>query len=161
MIRDLIALSDSSKTWIYQADRFLTYDELDNMRPLIFEFLESWTAHRENLMTYGNIFHKRFLVIFVDESIHGASGCSIDASVKFITQLGSQFGIDFFDRATFTYMQEDEIYDIASNELVRAMESGKINEETLFFDNLVSTKGQFLKSWLKPLKSSWHYKFCI
>ena len=60
MIKDLIALEDSSKVWIYQSNRTITYDELDQMRPEIFHFLDQWTSHDKALITYGNIFHQRF-----------------------------------------------------------------------------------------------------
>jgi len=78
MILDLIALENTSRVWLYQADRDLTYDELDDVREDIFNFLGGWTAHAAELHTYGNIFHRRFLGLFVDETAStGASGCSI------------------------------------------------------------------------------------
>jgi hypothetical protein len=105
MVRDLIALENTSKVWIYQADRDITYDELDEMRPEIFQFLEEWTSHNQHLMTYGNVFHRRFLAFFVDETFSGASGCSIDKSVNFVEYLGAKYKINFFDRNTFAYMK--------------------------------------------------------
>ncbi len=159
MILDLIALDDSSKVWIYQSDKEFTYDELDVAREEIFHFLNDWTAHSRELNCYGNIFHKRFLAFFVDESNSYASGCSIDKSVKFVERLGNKLGKDFFDRMTYAYMVDEEIYTIPHAELGTAYAANKINEETFFFDNLVKSKGDFLKNWIKPLKSSWHKRF--
>jgi len=160
MILDLIALDNSSKVWIYQSDEEFTYDELDDAREDIFHFLNDWTAHRAELDCYGNIFHRRFLAFFVDESKAQASGCSIDASVKFVEALGKKMNKNFFDRMTYAYMTEDEeIHTIHHNDLQSAYAEGKIKEDTWFFDNLVKDKGDFLKNWIKPLNTSWHKRF--
>lgn len=159
MILDLIALDNSSKVWIYQSDKEFSYDELDTAREEIYHFLNDWTAHSNALSCYGNIFHKRFLAFFVDESNASASGCGIDKSVKFVESLGKKLGKDFFDRMTYAYMIDEEIFTIAHNDLEVAYASNKINDDTLFFDNLVKSKGDFLNEWIKPLKSSWHTRF--
>lgn len=159
MILDLIALDDSSKVWIYQSDVEFTYDELDEARVDIFNFLSEWTAHSHGLTCYGNIFHKRFLAIFVDETNSSASGCSIDKSVKFVQYLGDKFDKDFFNRMAYAYMIDEEISTIPHTDLSAKYESKEINDDTLFFDNLVTTKADFLKYWIKPLKDSWHSRF--
>ena len=161
MILDLIALENTSRVWLYQADRDLTYDELDDVREDIFNFLGSWTAHAAELHTYGNVFHRRFLGLFVDETASaGASGCSIDSSVRFVQELGGKYGINFFDRMSYDYMDEkEEIHFINHTEMPEAYKNGVIDDNTLFFNHLVKSKGEFLKSWLVPLKESWHFKF--
>ena len=159
MIRDLIALENTSRVWLYQADRMLSYDELDYARPRVMEFLENWTSHNHQLMTYGNIFHRQFLGLFVDESMSGASGCSIDKSVHFVEALGAKLGVDFFNRRRFAYLIDDEVKQIGIDDLKQSYNSGIITENTLFFDNLVSTKGDFLSKWLVPLSDSWINRF--
>lgn len=159
MIRDLIALDDSSKVWVYQSSRALTYEELDDSRPVIFDFLDAWTSHNNKLVTYGNIFHQRFLAFFVDESIAGASGCSIDKSVHFVENLGVELNVDFFDRETFTYLKDDLVQDVKKNDLGHLVKNEIIDMNTLFFDNLVATKHDFIKNWIKPLNNSWHKRF--
>jgi len=159
MILDLIALDDSSKVWIYQSDKEFSYDELDIAREDIYHFLNDWTAHSRELACYGNIFHRRFLAFFVDETNSNASGCSIDKSVKFVEYLGKKLGKDFFDRMTYAYMENDEIFTIPHADLGSAYQAEKIDNDTLFFDNLVKTKGEFLKGWIKPLNESWHTRF--
>ena len=161
MILDLIALDGTSRVWLYQAHRELTYDELDEIREDIFNFLSSWTAHSAELHTYGNVFHRRFLGLFVDQSLAAsASGCSIDASVRFIQELGKKYDIDFFDRMTYCYMDAEEIiHSISHTELPAAYATGLVTDNTLFFDHLVKDKASFLSSWLVPLRDSWHYRF--
>lgn len=159
MILDLIALDDSSKVWIYQADREFTYDELDAIRPELQQFLEDWTSHNNQLMTYGNIFHRRFLAIFVDETLSGASGCSIDASVRYVKSLEQQYNLSLMGRDQVAIMVDEEISTFPLNNLPDEVESKRINNETFVFDNLVKTKGAFLTEWIKPLEQSWHKRF--
>ena len=159
MILDLIALDNSAKVWIYQADREFSYDELDEIRPMIFDFLDHWTSHQNMLMTYGNVFHRRFLAMFVDESLAGASGCSIDASVRFVKQLESHFGVSLMGRDTVAYMIDEEISTLPLNELGSAVSDGRLQADTFVFDNLVKNKDAFLKEWCKPMNESWHKRF--
>lgn len=159
MILDLIALDNSSKVWIYQADREFSYDELDAIRPELQQFLEDWTSHNNQLMTYGNIFHRRFLAIFVDETLSGASGCSIDASVRYIKSLEQKYNVSLMGRDQVATMIDEEIDTIPLNELNQAIADNRITQQTFVFDNLVKTKGDFLKYWIKPLEESWHKRF--
>ncbi len=161
MILDLIALGDNAKVWIYQSDREFSDDQLILARKMIHDFLIQWTAHQQELHCYGNIFHRRFLGLFVDENARAyASGCSIDASVKWVEHLGQVLGCDFFDRMTYYYMDEDErIKKVHHSDMPDYYAQGIIDDQTLFFDNLVKTKKDFLDHWLVPLKDSWHQRF--
>lgn len=162
MIRELIALEDEARVWIYQADKFLTEEETVYARRQLHQFMKNWTSHNNELLTYGNIFHRRFLALFVDESMAHTSGCSIDSSVAFVKSLGTELNVDFFDRMNYAYfenVEEKHIKMIAHQDLSDHYNQGKINDDTLFIDNLVKTKGEFLTQWVKPLKESWHHRF--
>lgn len=159
MILDLIALDDSAKVWIYQADRELSYEELDQVRPMIFQFLDEWTSHSQSLMTYGNVFHRRFLALFVDESISGASGCAIDASVRFVKSLEEHLGISLLERDEIAFLQGEMISTIPLSEIGDAVSNGQLFMDTLVFDNLVKNKEEFLKKWVSPLESTWLKRF--
>jgi hypothetical protein len=126
---------------------------------MIFDFLDQWTSHQNMLMTYGNVFHRRFLAMFVDESLAGASGCSIDASVRFVKQLESHFGVSLMGRDTVAYMIDEEISTLPLNELGSAVIDGRLQADTFVFDNLVKNKDAFLKEWCKPMNESWHKRF--
>lgn len=157
MVLDLIALDQSSRVWIYQANRELSYEELEDAREVLFPFLEQWTSHSRELYTYGNIFHRRFLVLFVDSHAStSASGCSIDSSVRFVQQLGNQLNIDFFDRLNFCYLDhEEEVRSVNRMQLKESYANGVITDHTIFFDNLVENKKDFLERWTTELDESW------
>lgn len=156
---ELIALDDQSKVWIYQADRFFTDDEMDEIIPAIRQFVTEWVSHSNQLRAYGNLFHHRFICLFVDETNSHASGCSIDSSVRFIKEIGRKYDVDLMGRTEFAYLYEDEVHSIAMQSLSDAVQKDKIQMDTLFFDHNVKTKVEFLAEWLKPLKDSWHKRF--
>lgn len=157
---ELIALDENSKVWIYQADRFFSDDEMDEIIPAINEFVTQWVSHSRQLKAYGNLFHHKFICLFVDESANAsASGCSIDSSVRFIKEIGAKYNTNMMGRTEFCFLQDDVVHTIEMNELADAFANKRIDNETLFFDNNVKTKETFLKGWVKPLNESWHKRF--
>lgn len=159
MLRDLIALPDTSRVWIYQADRPITYDEIDIVRPLLYDFATNWNSHGIDVQSYANVFHMRFFVMVADESNLGVSGCSIDSSVHLMKTIESRIGVDLFNRMLYTYFLDEEIETVHHAEIKEAYDSGVINDNTLFFNNLVETKEMFLRDWVKPLKDSFQASF--
>ena len=63
------------------------------------------------------------------------------------------------ERDHFAYIKNDDVKVVHMSELTRKVEKGEIDNETLFFDHLVSSKEDFLQAWLKPLGESWHKRF--
>ncbi len=160
MLRDLIALPNESKVWVYQGDREFTYDEMDDIREALYDFVENWESHGMPVQGYGNIFHRRFLVFVADESGHGVSGCSTDKSVNLVKYLGQRFNAQFFDRWMFAFMDEqEEIFTLSKDEFAQKYSSNELNEDSLIFDPLVKTKAEFLERWIIPIKDSWHKQF--
>lgn len=149
-------LDDHSRVWIYQSNKELTDIEAEQIRTLLADFTEQWTSHNRMLKAYSNIYYNRFLVMMVDETQADASGCSIDKSVHFIQYLEKRFGIHLLDRMLFTWKQGEKIKIAPKDEFSDLYQDGQISDDTLVFDNLVSEKWQFEKSWIKPLKESWH-----
>jgi len=149
-------LHNDSRVWIYQSNRQLSDAEVERLRPVIRSFTTQWVSHSQQLKAFGDIFYNQFIVLMVDESQAGASGCSIDKSVYFVKEIENALQIDLFDRLNFTYKDGNEIKMAQRDDFARLFSEGKINDETLVFDNLVKTKKEFDETWLKPLKESWH-----
>jgi len=158
MRRDLIALPEASRVWIYQADRPLSYELSDQIKADLYDFSMSWSSHGKELDSYGHLFHFQFIVLVADGT-NLPSGCSIDSSVHFIEALGKKYKVDFFGRTTFAYMENNQVKTVDSKDLAELYRNNTINAETLMFDNLVSTKETFIDGWIKPLAESWHKKF--
>ncbi len=117
-------------------------------------FAKAWTAHGSNLKASGEVRFNRFIILMVDESNAGASGCSIDKSVHFIKSLEQQYGVDFFNRLLFAWKEGDTIQVSTLDALPDLYTNQEISDETIVFNNNVTTKQQFEESWMLPLKNS-------
>jgi hypothetical protein len=146
----------TSRIWIYQSNQPIPTEKTVELTAHIQQFTQQWTAHNQALRAYGELRDQRFIILMVDESQAGASGCSIDKSVHFVKHLEQAFGLNLFDRMTFTYQENGEIKAAPREEFAQLFAEGIINEETLVFDNLVKNKEEFEKSWVKKLGESWH-----
>ena len=152
--------SDQSRIWVYQSNREFTESEVGEMNAHLAKFAQKWVSHQHQLIAHGEVLHQRFVVLMVDDvQGNGASGCSIDASVKFVQELGKAYRTDLFNRLEFAYFDEGKVKVIHKTELPKLLEEGVISEETLFFDNLVKDKGALKDRWMVPLKDSWHRRF--
>lgn len=158
MRRDLIALPDNSRVWIYQSNRKMTEDEQDKIRHHLVHFSNEWSSHGQEVDCYTQVFHHYFLVFVADEN-KLISGCSIDSSVHLIQNLGAHFNLDFFDRLNFLYFNNSDIERINHTEFSRAVKEGVIKPDTLIFDNLVNTKKDFIERWVVEVQNTWFKKY--
>ncbi len=148
-----------SRIWIYQADKNLNKEELVQIQAQLDAFVQQWTAHQNALVAKAEIRFNRFVILMVDESRAGASGCSIDKSVHFLQNLGFEYGINFFDRMNFAYINKEEVAFAHKDDFITLYEKGIINDETIVFNNLVQTLTDLENKWKIPLKESWHKNF--
>lgn len=158
-MHDLLAFPDASRVWIYQGNKPMPVDEIGTLNARIIDFSRQWTSHNRQLRATGGLLHDMFVVLVSDESQAGASGCSIDTSVRFVRQLGEEYEIDFFDRLNFAYLHDEEVHRLHRDQIADAYRDQRITDDTLFFDNLVKDKGEFLKRWVTPFGESWLKRF--
>jgi len=151
-------LPGHSRVWIYQANRALDKEELSTVTELSAQFLGQWQAHGESLYAAIEVFYDLFIVVMVDEEVAMASGCSIDSSFKFIQDLEKQLKISLLDRLSVAYRDENGISLSRIDEFENMIRSGKVDEETIVFNNLVDKKIDFDSKWEVLLKDSWHRK---
>lgn len=152
-------LSANTRVWIYQSDKPFAASDVANVRAKIQAFAQQWVSHASELKAFGDLYHDRFIVLMVDETQGGASGCSIDASVRFLQALGKEYGMDMFDRMNFSYKTKDGIKSAHREEFIELYRMGLITDETVVFNNLVATKDAFEKKWEISLGESWHKQF--
>lgn len=148
-------LSHSSKVWIYQSSRKFNNHEVDAINLKIKQFLSGWNAHKVEVVGDGKLLYNCFIVLMADESQVGVSGCSIDSSVHFIKALGVEYKTNFFDRWNLAYIKDGEIKICHREEFERLLDVNEINDDTIVFNNLLHTKGDFDAKWQVPYKDSW------
>src|SRR6266566_5107558 len=110
-------LPSHSQVWIYQADRSFSLEEEKTISESLNDFCLGWTAHGNPLQTSFKIEYNQFVILSVDESSAGASGCSIDGSVRTLKELGNQLHVDFFDRTKVAFLIDGNIQTYALNQV--------------------------------------------
>lgn len=155
-------ISSASKIWVYQSNREFFSSEANEIKALANDFVKEWASHGNTLAAAAELVYNRFLVLAVDESQAGASGCSIDKSVKFIQSLEQKYNCDFFDRMQVAYRDENKNIKACSlTEFEDLIEDGIVTESTIVFNNLVHTREDFDTRWEVPLKDSWHNQLIL
>jgi hypothetical protein len=145
----------SSRVWIYQGHRPFTAGEAAETRQLLNSFIQTWASHGTPVKGHAAIRYDQFIILMADETASGVSGCSTDSSVHLIKQIEQQTDIRLFDRLNLAFYLDGQVRIIPLAQLPEALESGRINAETPFFNNTVQTKAELEEKWLIPLKDSW------
>lgn len=148
----------ASRVWIYQADRELSIIEVEELNIILNSFVESWTAHNQQLKATYEIKYNRFITLIVDETQAGASGCSIDKSVHLMKDLEMKFQINLFDRFNIAYKVNDTVYNTSRAGFEELINQGSINQNTIVFNNLVNTYKDYLENWETTFENSWNQK---
>lgn len=146
----------TSRIWIYQSDRFLTSKEAERFNELFSTFMADWKAHGAPLQASFELKDQLFLIINVDEGVQEATGCSVDASVHAIKQIQTELGVNFFNRQRVAYRSGDEVLQCSMAEFKALAKEGKLNEDTLVFNNTISAVSEFKSNWEVPAGKSWH-----
>jgi hypothetical protein len=118
-------------------------------------FAKQWTAHGSNLKAHGEVRLNRFILLMVDETAAGASGCSIDKSVHFIKAIEQEYGVTLFNRLLFAWEKGDHVEVNHLDELQSLFDNREITEDTIVFNSLVATKKELDEKWRLPLHSNW------
>ena len=152
-------LPESSRVWIYQANRSFTDTELEEIKPKLEAFIEQWTAHGANLKASFEIKYKRFIILALDQKMNVATGCSIDESVRFIQQLEQDYNVDLLDKMNVSYKQGDFIAYKTLTDFRKMAKDKAVSPKTIVFNNLVNNKAEYLSDWEVPASESWHKRF--
>ena len=147
---------DATRLWLYNADRELSGPEAAFAKTYLADFAERWVSHSRGLTAYSALLFDRVAVLGVDESAAGASGCSIDSSVRALQELGAKLDVDFFNRMIFLVVDVVRVraYDRAA--FAEAYRDGALTPATPVVDTLVADVAAARSGLVKPLSVSWH-----
>ncbi len=149
-------MPDHARVWIYQSTRVLGVEEIEVISAILLNFTEQWTAHQAELKASFTILYDRFIILSVDEQQAGASGCSIDSSVRIIKQIEQELKLDLFNRTVIHYKGHEGIQSLSMSEFQSGLAAGSITEDTIVFNNMISSIGDLNQNWEVPVKFSWH-----
>ena len=151
------SLGDSSRVWVFGADRALEDSEAAALAGLADRFLSTWTAHGQPLTCGWEWRDGRFLVVGVDENAANASGCSIDGLYRKLADFEKQHGVSLLSREQVFYRQPDgEVSSATRDEFARLSSAGTIGPDTIVFDTSVTTLGEWRERFELAAAGSWH-----
>jgi hypothetical protein len=148
-------LPPHARVWIYQASRPLTPQEIVVVLPRLAQFAGEWTSHGRDLLASAEILHQQFLVIGLDEGVAGASGCSIDASVRFVQQLEQQLGVALLEKSQLAFLHDGKVWLLQRRELPAAVADGRVQADTFYFDNTLAAKADLVSRWPAAANETW------
>ena len=147
-----------SKVFAYIIGQDLKDDVLERLTTEGRSFIGQWTAHEHKLTATFEIYRKRIILIRVDESGYGASGCSVDALTRFIREVEKKYNTTLLNRMLVAYKIDSEVFTAPASKTEELLKEGVITENTIVYNTAVSNE-QELQSWEQPLKNTWLKKF--
>jgi hypothetical protein len=152
-------LPDDARVWIYQSNRKLTDEEVTKIDEAVRNYVDIWAAHGTGLKASYQVLYNRFIILAVDQEVQAASGCSIDDSVRFIQSLEQEYQIDLLDKMNVTYRLGEHIAHKPLTEFKKMAKDRAVSGNTIVFNNLVNTVGEWREFWEVPALESWHSRF--
>ncbi len=152
-------LAGHSRIWIYQAERKFSTSEIRVIEETLRRFCEGWNTHGNLMPTSFEILDNQVIVLGVDESNLGASGCSIDSSVRILRELENQLQVNLTDQGKVSFKNAGGQVSVFPSLGIKArVLSGEIQPDTLVLNPLVNVKKDLEKVWISA-NESWLNKY--
>jgi len=151
-----MSFSPQSRVWIYQSDRKFTSNEENEILNKLASFTNQWKAHGNELLAKAEIRYGFFIILTVDESQAGVTGCSIDSSVRLIKEIEQEYHVDLFNRFNMAYKVIGEVVVNSKEDFETLVNIKQITPETIVFNNMVQNLAELETKWEVPFQNSWH-----
>jgi len=147
-------MPEKSRVWVYQAGRQFSPEETSVISSKLSAFCEGWNVHGNPLPTSFEILDNQIIIMAVDETGLGASGCSIDSSVRTLRQLEEQLGNDLTNQGKVTFRSNSgEIHVTSALGIKSKVISGEIDSDTFVINPQIQTKKELEKVWISASES--------
>jgi hypothetical protein len=149
-------LPDASRVWIFGSDRPLSEEATTALLKGIEAHLTEWKAHGEPLTVGSQLRDNRFLIIAVDQSTAGATGCSIDGLFRVLQGLESTVGASLVGGGRVFYRDgQAQVQSTTRDRIPELVQAGTITKDTVVFDTSLTDLGAFRAGFEKRAKESW------
>jgi hypothetical protein len=148
-------LPPDARLWIFPAARPLNDDERRRVLAEADAFIAQWMAHGVPLTAARDMRHNQFVFIGVNERAAGVSGCSVDALVRRMDQLGKELGVELVDNGPVQYRDGGAIKRVPRDQFAALVLKGAVNLDTVVFDNTVMKVGDVAR-WEVRAADAWH-----
>jgi hypothetical protein len=160
-MNNYIQYPDNAKVWIYQSDTHFNEDEKKHIQISIDDFIATWESHGKMVKGTFTILYDAFIVLFVDEQGDRMCGTAQDNSVKLMKRLEQELEVTLLDRMNQSYKEGEKAVLVKLNDFETLYNDNTINDETIVFNNTITTKKEFDTTWEVPLKDSWHKQLVL
>ena len=153
------SLPDTSKLWIFAANRQLSHAEGEQFLAAVDHFLGSWQAHGSPVEAGRELRYDQFLFVAANENVTHASGCSIDALTREIQALGTTLGVSLLNAASVFYRNSESVVMIDRSRFKTLAKEGSVDQSTVVFNNGLYTLKELREGkWETTAADSWHAK---
>ena len=162
MLTTIETLPNTSRIWIFPADRKLSPMESKELLAAVDEYLMGWKAHGAPVQAARDLRYDQFLIIAADPEVTAPSGCSIDDLTRTIKALSVKFGVDFFGAMNVFY-RNGETVEVTDRPTFKTLaRSGKANSKSTVFDNSMTTLADLRAGkWETTAGESWHQALIV
>ena len=148
-------LPDHARIWVYVSPRRFTPSEQELIQSGLIDFCASWATHGKGMPTSFTILEEQLLVLAVDESQLGASGCSIDSSVRVLKEFEQKFQINLVDQGKLTLRDPSgQVRVLPALGIKSRIQGGEIALDQEVMLPTIQTKAELSDLW-QPLSKSW------
>ena len=149
-----------ARIWTYTSNRKLEKKELDILSSRLSVFCEQWNTHGALMPTSFEIRFDQVIILAVDESQLGASGCSIDSSVRLLRDIETKFEIDLLNQGKVSFLHGENNLEVNNLLGIKSkVKEGILQAETIVLNPVVQSKSDLEKNWKIKAKESWLNKF--
>ena len=158
-IAKIVDLPDDARAWVFGSDKTLDAATSDALLNEVDLFLAQWKAHGVPLTVGRDWRFGRFLMVAVDQTTAGASGCSIDGLFQTLMGLERRLGANLVTSCLIFFRDENgAIQSVTRKEFASRAADGKISSETQVFDPTITTLGEWRARFELTVADSWHAK---
>jgi CRISPR/Cas system-associated protein Csx1 len=150
-------MPSNAKVWIYASDKLIDASQLETINKMATPFIQSWTAHQNQLKAEFAVLYHCFLVFMVDESYNEISGCGIDKSVNLVKDIAEATKLNLFNRLKIQIYENQLITIFSKAEIIDRIENNNLASDVKTFNNQINNKLQFDSEWIIDLKTAWFY----
>ena len=148
------SLPDDARVWVFAAADPVQGPAAETLLARVDQFLSVWSAHGVPLRCARDWRDDRFLAVGVDQSVEGASGCSIDGMFRALHALEPTLGTTLLGGGRVYWRGDAGDVQVADRETFAARAGGDATRPV--FDTTVTTAGDWRTRFERPLRESWH-----
>lgn len=153
------SIPEDAKVWIYPSSRKFYPNEVEIIEKKVKNFIDSWKSDDQNFKASYQFLYNRFIVLVADDENSPLKNSDIDTSVSFILELQNEYEVELLDRMNVCFKQGEFVQYKELKDFKKLLKNKAVTAKTIIFDNLISTKQDFVNFWEVAIEDSWYRRF--